>query len=289
MLKRMLAAAIAAAVSVSSAPAADEAVTIKVRRLATGDVVKQEKSDEATETTIVTAGLQETKQEQKSGNKAVFVDEILEADGKAIKPAKLKRTYETAEVSQGGKKVDVGLAGKTVLIEKGKDKYTYTIDGKPVNRAAAAMLEREFDRPGMAGFEEVMIPKKPVKVGDTWSADPKEMVKLLEGQMGVDPDNTKVTGKLLKVYDQSGAKFGVLEFALNIAVTTLKTPMGVLNATAGSTLTFTITMDGCIDGSQYGGTSKGTVKGDLGIKMPNTEVKITLDGTMDSKAGLSKK
>lgn len=289
MLRRIFAAAVIAALSFSATPAADEAVTIKVRRLATGDVVEQTKSDEAIEKTTVTADGKEQKQEQKSGNKAVFVDEILEADGKAIKPAKLKRTYETAEVTQGGQKVDVGLAGKTVLIEKGKEKYTYTIDGQPVSKPAAAMLDREFDRPGMAGFEEVMIPKKPVKVGDTWSADPKEMVKLLEGQMGVDPDKTKVTGKLLKVYDQGGAKFGVLEFTLNIAVTTLKTPTGVLDTSAGSTLTFTITMDGCIDGSRYGGTSKGTVKGDLGIKIPNTDVKITLDGTMDSKAGFAKK
>jgi hypothetical protein len=219
----------------------------------------------------------------------VFVDEILEADGKSAKPARLKRTYETAEVSQRGQKVDVGLAGKTVLIEKGKEKYTYTIDGQPVSKPAEEMLDREFDRPGMAGFEEVMLPKKAVKVGDTWTADPKEMVKLLDGQMGVDPDKTKVTGKLLKVYDQGGAKFGVMEFTLVIAVTTLKTPMGVLDTSAGSTLTFGITLDGCIDGTLYGGTSKGTVKGDLGLKVQTADVKITLDGTMDAKSGFVKK
>lgn len=289
MLRRMLAVAITAAVSISVAPAADEAVTIQVRRLAKGDVVKQEKSDEATETTTVTAGGKEQKQEQKSGNKAVFVDEVLEADGKSVKPTKLKRTYETAEVTQRGEKVDVGLAGKTVLIEKVKDKYAYSVDGKSVSKAAADMLDREFDRPGMAGFEEVMIPKKAVKVGDTWTADPKEMVKLMEAQMGVDADKTKVTGKLVKVYDQDGAKFGVMEFTLNIAITTLKTPMGDLDATAGSTLTFTITLDGCIDGTKYGGTSKGTLKGDLGIKIPNTDVKLNLDGTMDAKSGFAKK
>lgn len=294
MFRRVVAATVVLGLGLRGATAADEVITIKVKKAAKGDVIKESKSDENTDTSTVVVGGQTVKQEDKASNKAVFVDEILEADGKAVKPTKLKRTYETAEAVRRGQPVDLGLAGKTVLIEKTDKKYAYTVDGQPVGKAAADVLDREFNRPGMAGFEEVMLPKKPVKVGDTWAGDVAEVTKLVEALMTLDAGKTKVTGKLLKVYDKGGAKYGVIEYTLTLAVTGLSIPTGKSDAAAGSAMTFTITTDGCIDGSVYGGTAKGTVTGNIsGLKVPiqgqTADLSVTTNGVMNATSGLSKK
>ena len=56
----------------------------------------------------------------------------------------MKRTYESAELTVNGQKQDLGLKGRTVLIEKKGDKYTFTADGKPVAGKAAELLGKEF-------------------------------------------------------------------------------------------------------------------------------------------------
>ena len=273
----------------AAARAADEAVTIKVKRLAAGDVVRTDKSDESTETTTVTAGGKDQKQEDKSSNKAKFTDEVLAADGTSVKPTKVKRAYETAEAVRKGKDVELGLAGKTVLIEKGADKYAYTLDGKPVAAAAKDVLDREYNRAGMAAFEDVMMPKNAVKVGEKWQVEPAVLAKLFGEQMTIDTDKTKVSGKLVKTYDKGGVKYGVIEFTIDLAITAMKSPMGELPASDGSVMSFVVSRDGCIDGTALDDVMTGNIKADIGIKLPQAEVRVIVDGTMKSTITTVKK
>lgn len=274
-----------------AAGAADDAVAIKLKKPAAGDVVRQSKTDGSTEVTTISAGGQTQKQEDQSSTTVAFTDEVLKADGTATKPIKVRRTYEKAEAVRKGRPTDLGLKGKTVLIEKpeGKARYEFTTDGKPVSKEAADLLDREYNRSGMAAFEDVMLPAKPVKVNDPWAVDAAEIAKLFADTMKVDAAKTKVSGTLVKVYDAGGAKFGVIEFSISLAVTGMKSPMGDLDAAAGSVMTFTVTMDRCIDGSRYGYTSSGTVKGELGVKLPQADVKVAIDGTMQAKVEAAKK
>jgi hypothetical protein len=271
---------------VAMTAAADDAVVIKLKRPAKGDVTAETKNDQTTETITQAAG----KQENKTTIAVAFTDEVLEADGVAARPTKLKRTYQTAEATIRGKPTDLGLKGRAVVIEKtaGQAKYAVTVDGKPPTSEAAALFDREFNRAGVAVMDDFMLPAKPVKVNDTWAVDIKDAAKMMPENMAIDAAKSKVTGKLLKVYAKDGGTYGVTEHVISMAVAELKTPMGKLDA-AGSVMTFTVTRDGCIDGTRHDGKTAGTVKGELAFKTPQGEVKIAIDGKMDSTTASGKK
>lgn len=264
---------------VAVAAQADDAVVIKLKRPAKGDVTAETKNDQTTETITQAGG----KQENKTTVALAFTDEVLEADGTTARPTRLKRTYQAAEATIRGKPADLGLKAKAVVIEKGvgQAKYAVTVDGKPPTAEAAALFDREFNRPGVTVMDDFMLPAKPVKVNDTWAVDIKDAAKMMPENMTVDAAKSKVTGKLLKVYAKDGATYGVTEHVISMAVTELKTPMGNIDA-AGSVMTFTVTRDGCIDGTRYGGKTTGKVKGEMAFKTPQGEVKIAVDGTMES-------
>lgn len=289
MLKRLCAAILAVGLAAGAGAAADEAVTIKLKKPGKGDVLKETKGEEVDSVINATVGGMASKEEEKSGSKLVYTDEVLERGEKDPKPTKLKRTYESAEQTVRGEKVDVGLKGKTVLIEKGKDEYTFTVEGGKLSKEAAELLGKEFNKKEEPDLEELLVPKKAVKVGDTWEVDVKAVEGMFGDQMSVDREKAKATGKLVKVYDKGKAKYGVIEFTSELpiqSVTLMKQPV---KATDGSKIKVVITVDTCIDGSVYGGTSSGTMEGEIGLKVPQAEINIKLSGKMDSKSDAVKK
>jgi hypothetical protein len=289
MLKRLWAAVLTAGLVAAGAGAADEPITIKLKKAGKGDVVKETKTEDVTNLADVTAGGQTMSSEEKMGSKMVYTDEVLEKGEKDSKPTKLVRTYETADVTKKGEKVDVGLAGKAVVIEKGKDKYTFKMEGGKLTTEAAELLDKEFNKKDEPDMEEVMMPKKAVKVGDTWEVDAKAVEKMFGDELKVDADKVKVTGKLVKVYDKDKAKFGVVDFAIELPIASVNVMGQPLQTTDGSKLKVTITLDGCIDGSVYGGTSSGKMEGNVGLKVPMAEVALKMSGTMSSKSEAVKK
>lgn len=289
MLKRLWVAILAAGLVAGAAGAADEPITIKLKKAGKGDVVKETKTEEVTNVADVTAMGQKNTTEEKAGSKLVYTDEIVEKGEKDSKPTKLKRTYETADVTKKGEKVDVGLKGKTVVIEKGKDKYTFKADGGELKADATELLDKEFNKKDEPDMEELMMPKKAVKVGDTWQVDAKAVEKMFGDELAVDKDKVKVTGKLVKVYDKDKAKYGVIDFTIDLPVASVNVMGQPLQTTDGSKLTVTISLDGCIDGSVYGGTSSGKMEGNVGLKVPMAEVALKMSGTMSSKSEAVKK
>lgn len=290
MLKRLWVAVLAAGLIGGLAPAADEAITIKIKKTAKGDVVKETKTEDV-DTTIQASinGMAQTI-DQGGSSKVVYTEEVMEKGEKDKKATKLKRTYETFELTKAGKKLDLKMEGKTVLIEKGKEKYTFTEDGQAVTGEVADMLDKEFNKKNEEEMEDLMLPKKAVKVGDTWEVDAKALSKMFGEEMSVDPDKAKVTGKLVKVYDKDKAKFGVIEFAILLPVTAVAVDKdNKVDATAGSKLKMTLTMDACVDGTVYGGTSSAKMEGEVGMKANGADITITTSGKMESKAETAKK
>jgi hypothetical protein len=278
--------AVAVLAAVGGGVPAEDAVTIKLKKPAKGETVKDTKSEDLDVSQAVN-GKVLVSQEVKSSS--TYTDEVLEA-GEKGKPTKLKRTYESMTVSVGGKKPDLGLDGKTVLIEKGKEKYTFSIDGKEVSAEAAKLLDKEFNKQDGEEPEELMLPKKAVKPGDTWDVDVKAVEKMFGEDMKVDTAKAKATGKLVKVYDQDKAKFGVIEFTIELPIASIEVPgVGAVDATAGSKLTVNITLDACIDGTRYAASSTGTVGGEVGAKVQGMAVSLTLGGKMTSKGEAAKK
>ena len=115
------------------------------------------------------------------------------------------------------------------------------------------------------------MPDRPVKPNETWTVDADKVVKSFEsgGPFKLDKDTTKVTGKLVKVYDKGGKQFGVIEMSMVLGVKELDIDGQELAMKAGSKVTAAVTLDVCIDGSAHTGTEKGTMKFDLNGEIPN--------------------
>ncbi len=242
--------------------AQDGPVTIKLKKAGPGDVVKGTKTEAATQKVTATVMGQTQTKEDKSVATFTYTDAVDERPAGAAKPTKLRRTYEAADLTTAGAKEDLGLKGKTVLIEKKGDKYEFTVDGKPLAGKPAQFLAKEFSAKKQATDED-FLPGKPVKVGDGWTIDVGKVAgELGESGMVIDEKKSAAAGKLTKVYDKGGKKFGVIEVTMELVVTKLKGAQEV-PLKDGSKLTITLTLDGCIDGSEATGAGKMTMKGNL--------------------------
>jgi hypothetical protein len=266
-----------------AALAQDGPVTIKLKKAGPGEVIKETKTETTAQKVTVTVMGQTKTNDDKATATYVYTDEVIEKPEGARKPTKVKRTYESADLTAGGQKQDLGLKGQTVLIEKKGDKYTFTGDGKPVTGKAAELLGKEFSGKKQTGDED-FLPGKPVKVGETWKIDVAKVAgELAEGGMVIDEKKSAGTGKLTKVYDKGGKKFGVIEVVMDLVVTKLASgPQEV--ALKDSKLTTTLVMDGCIDGTEATGGGKMSMKGKLSGEIMNVaqiavDVNVSMVGT----------
>ena len=268
--------------------AADEAVTIKVKKSMPGDVKDATRTEKANNKITVTAGGMDMVREESGSSTFAYRDEIIERPADAKRATKLKRTYKTAELLKDNVKEDLDLAGKTVLIEKKGDKYEFTVDGKEVTGKAGELLTKEFGKEKHL-TEDDLFPKTPVKIGDTWKVDPVKVAKELgDGGMVIDVDKSKATGKLLKVYDKAGSKFGVMEITMELTVTTVKGDREI-PLKDGSKLTITVIADACIDGTQDAGKGKMTMKGELAGSVCGADLKFELNAEQENASEEVKK
>jgi hypothetical protein len=263
----------------------DGPVTIKVKQPGPGDQVKETKTETTTRKVSFTAMGKDQTMEEKSVSKFVYTEEVVSKPAGARRPTKLRRTYEAAEETKNGEKKDLDLAGKTVVVEKTGDGYTITVDGKEPTGPAADVLKKEFAKEKQVADED-MLPKEPVKVGGTWKIDLGPLAKDAAGELEFDLAKSTGTGKLVKVYDKGGRKFGVMEITLDLALTKAGPAGQQLDLKAGSKMTMTGTVDACIDGSRNESAGKMTVRGHLAGTAMGTDVKVEVvsdgeDGTVE--------
>ena len=260
----------------------DGPVTIKVKQPGPGDKVKETKTETTTQKVSATVmGMDMTKEEQAT-SKFVYTEEVVSKPAGARRATKLRRVYEKAEVTKDGEKQNVGLDGKTVVIEKAGDGYTITVDGNEPAGLAAELLKKEFRKEKQV-TEEDLLPKQPVKVGGTWKIDLYKFAKDAEGELEMDVARSTGTGKLVKVYDKGGKKFGVMEVTFDLAVTKLGGGGGQeVELKAGSKMKLVAVMDACIDGSANEVTGKVTATGDLTGSIMGIDLKINLSSVKDA-------
>lgn len=162
----------------TSTAAAEEAVAIKIAYPKEGQRAKVTVEDKTTTKSAFTIkGNLQSKEDVKTKS-LVYIDVVIENAKNAKRTTKLKRTYEKAVIGTDGKLKSIPIEGKTVLIEKKGDKYSFTVDGKAVEGDALKLLEDEFNKPDQ-DVRDAMLPKKPIKPGETWKIDPEELVRAL--------------------------------------------------------------------------------------------------------------
>jgi hypothetical protein len=207
-----------------------------------------------------------------------YTETVLEKGDK--KPRKFKRTYEKATRSDGSNKLTLPYEGRTIVFEMKGDKYTATAEGTP---ALPKELLDELVKRASGNDSEVddaILPQKPVKVGDKWAIEPKQVAKALakEGGLDIDIDKSKGDVTLTKAYTKDGAQFGVLEVSMKLAVK----KVGDLTFDPPGTMELKATLDVTIDGTGTAGTETSTSKlQGKGTEMPPGGQKITVDLTVD--------
>jgi hypothetical protein len=260
------------------AAAAQEAVTIKVAYPKPGEKSRVTVDDKMTTKTTFTVQGQTQSKDDANVKSFVYVDEILENPKNAKRATKLKRTYEKATLTTGGNAVKLPVEGKTVLIEKTGEKYSYTVDGQEVAGDALRILRDEFDRPDGKDMRDVVFPKTPVKPGESWKIDAAVLAKAIADTGPVfDTAKSTAAGKLVKAYQKDGRQFGVIEFVFEGPITGFGGKQA-LTVSEGK-MTVKLSGDGCIDGTAA--TGKSTMKMSLQVNgsTQGIDLKIAVDGT----------
>jgi hypothetical protein len=196
------------------------------------------------------------KKDDKIGDHYAYRQTILELKPGAARATRLRRQYEKARVVRKGETVKLPYEGKTVLIEKKGDKYTFRIEGgDEITGADAEDLDITFNRDTPEGLtvEEAVLPRKPVRVNEPWQIDLAALRKALRREGGLeldtDPNTTKITGKLTRVYEKDGRRFGVMVYRIKSRVKGMVKGAEQIKAEPSSLMDVEVKLDACIDGS----------------------------------------
>lgn len=208
----------------------------------------------------------------------------------------LKRDYQQAERLFDGGKEALPYEGKTVVIDKKDGKYSFRIDGGDLlDGKDAEELQEEFNKSSLRNLNaDLVLPKNPVKVGDSWKFDAAPVAKDFNqgGNLTLDETKTSGTGTLLKAYKKNGRQFGVVEFLMNFTVTHLidlnngkKTPC------REGKLRLKVLVDGCVDGTSETAAIQasfdGEVRADFSANGMKLKLAIVISGTRaESRAGV---
>src|SRR5262249_55026173 len=134
--------------------------------------------------------------------------------------------------------------GKTLTIEKNKTGYGFSVDGKKIDSFETIALVFDRDK---EDFEAGLLPKQPVKVGETWTVEPEAVKSLLGPASGTaNLSKSTLNCKLARAYTKDGKQWGVLEIDFNIVYEA--TP-GQMVTTGSGTMRINGSLDAVLDGS----------------------------------------
>jgi hypothetical protein len=234
---------------------AQETYTIKLKEEARGHRHKVDKRITAQSTMKVVDSqgnpLQAT--EEDKTERFVYEEAILEKP-EGLEPTHLRRRYEVAQVKIGTDNQTFPYLGKTVDIQKKGDRYHFRVEGgEELSSKDAQFLDKEFNKSKGDDlvFKRAILPRKPVRVMESWTMDTAALIADLQkaSPFEIDMANAKTTATLLKAYKKDGHQFGVVKMKMVFPLKWLKTGEQKVSFGAGAQMMLEVTMDGCIDGS----------------------------------------
>jgi hypothetical protein len=261
-------------------PAADEAVELKEYKSKVGDRVRVTEDEQTTTRSIFINDDKREEKTEKQTRVVIYVAETLEVKAGEKKAIKGKRVYEKAEEVKNGKLTQLPLHGKTVIIEKKDDKYTFTYaDGKAVEGKARETLDKEYNKKDEDDYDD-FIPKRPLKPGESWKMDTEKLLKAFTKEADsfvVDKKTASGSGKLLESYSFGGRKYGVYDIRIEFPLTELGGPNKVA-LKPGSKMAIQMFGDGNVDGTEPDGmlTTRMTLR--VAFEANGVEGHIKADG-----------
>ena len=270
------------ALFVSAVTAADDdTVTFKDYKAKVGERTRSTEEERATtRTVIVRDGKREDKVEKKS-KVVIYVSEVLAVKAGEKKPTRVQRTYEKAEETGEDGTEKMPLHGKTVVIEKKGDKYAFTdADGKRLPEAAEAVLKKEFEKKTTDDAFDKLIPRRPLKSGETWKLELDDIVKeMTNDTFTVDKKKVAGTGTLARVYSFAGHRYGEFELSMNIPLTAM-TGATPIDLKPGSTMKLSVHGDGNVEGTEPDGVATMRMTMVMLFDVPDGTASIRVDALM---------
>jgi hypothetical protein len=206
---------------------------------------------------------------------ASFRERVLQRRAGERKPTKLRRAYDKAVAIQDGKEEPLPYQGKTLTIEKNKS-YTFKPDGgEALTGPAALWLEREFNRGEVFDPQQLLLPKQPVRLNETWQLDLAGLARDLETATGmqIDGKTSTGTGQLTRVYQKEGRTFGVLTLKMELPIRSVGQGKEAIRMNPGSRVVMEATLDVCIDGTSVAGTNRSTFTASFNSTVPTGDGK----------------
>lgn len=261
------------------AASGEDAITIKMSRPKAGDRIKTTIAEKETNTTSFVLGGKKEQKSTETTKAIVHVSEIITAGDGDSPPVKLLRTYEKYDAAKALKPGQAAPPLNTpILIEKKDGKYAYTVEGKPVEKGVAALLDTEFAKTKSDFKGEDLLPKGPVKAGDTWKPDIAKVLKALGDEKLIsDPEKSSMVCKLVSTSTKNGKVYGVVEIKAEIAIKGLEAKENI--TLKSGQMTMTMTGNICLDGTDPTESSKDLMS--FKIEAETKGISFVVDGKME--------
>jgi hypothetical protein len=263
--------------------------TIKLKNDTKGDVLQFTDTDAESGKTKITIMGKVQPTDQSSNVSVTCKEEILEKES-GKKAAKLKVVFEKAEAEQNGKKLNLSLIGKQVIVVRDGNSIKFTIDGKAAAGDDEEFLKLRYKRETDQDpeIEKMIMPKEAVPLNGSWKLDMDALSKELPKEMpfAFDPAKSSGSGKLLKAYMKDGKQFGAFEVEMTMALTKVSSGPAMIDLDNNSNVKFTIKFDGCIDGSLQTGemTTEMEMKMSGAVAAPDgSELKLDINAAKKVK------
>jgi hypothetical protein len=259
------------------------AYTLTARPLQKGDKVHVTKSRAGT-TTQSLGGKSRT---AKEGYRSEYTETVIEKPVDASMPTQTDREYKIAEkTDEKGELKPLSFSGKKVEIRVSPLAgvgYIFIIGGNALQPPDRDDLLSEFqggEKPNKEGPKKPMmpavLPNKPVKVGEEWAGD-LSLMPAPSGPVTFDKEKSKITAKLVKVYQKEGKQWGQIEADIVQVVAS-----GANGQQVSGTITTKLTIDMVLDGSTPAHFLKLKGQGTITMNQPKGgEFKLEMDLTQD--------
>jgi len=258
--------AVALLLLAGAAPGADDAHLLKRKAFpeaGKGVVIQQTKTQSGTVKVFDADGKLAREQKTDVLDEELFTRTVVDkGDGR---PKKFKQVFDRATYKNGDVSVPKPHQGYTLIYTLKDGKYEAGTDSE--TDLSAEYLAALGQRVNTPALEELVLPRKAVKAGESWAIDLKELARTFGEDTRLNEAKSKGEARLVKVYDKDGKKFGVIEVKMALALTRL----GKAMADPPLAADFRGTLDLVIDGTgtaakvSLAGTIKGKLKTDTGM------------------------
>lgn len=192
-------------------------------------------------------------------------------------------TVNSSLPQMGNPEVVRRVVGKEILFTKIGNRYEVrAVDGRPLDSQLEIFLPQMYTQMYEGVDLTDFLPKQPVKRDTPWNAPIKKLTAaagpLGQGVMAFDETKSKTTGRLIRVRDQDGHKYGRIVLKTTLAVKS--GPNAPFQIKDGAKLEMTIITDTCIDGTRHDLKSTVKMQMDMEMVVQGKPAKLKLTGTI---------